>query len=567
MAGARRLEQDVRRIRRWAHTTRGALDASALVGAIAVAGLVFGTVTVLTDIGVWGVAIAALPLANQIRVKVEAGDRRRRGSGSDPTASSSLTGADLAEADLSGRNLRHRRLADLDLTDADLTGADLVAADLSRATMDGARLGKADLSYGCLDGAECASASLYGATMVEATLRRVEARNANFERTDLRNASLRGANLLGARFRGADVRGADFTGAKLAADALADATVDATTVLADGSTGDPIEDSAVSQLRSMVAVVLSGLALAVARPALHGLLVAALGTGTVMAAQSSGGGLGQELAIVTAADRDLDDLVPRAKPRLSASGTANSSTDGAVGDVATGREDSTPAELGELVALEGFGNDERSSTSDGAAETGGAPRPSGDDTGDEADTDPAPTEDASSSGVRAADPVPGAGAAQTAGDGSTGDGSTTTVPDRSDQAGQPVDDGAESTVPPDDEADENSDGTPELTETDPLVPPGQATARQIRIIVASEGGEATVTAASSLGQLEPRTIDGPDGWELGLPSGEIRVEVAPNAEAVSTACRIQVDGIERSFQSSLAGQTAICIVDLDPAAG
>ncbi len=579
MAGARRFERNVRRVRRWAHTTRGALDASALAGSIVLAGLVFGLVAALTDIGIWGVAIAALPLANQIRVQVEMGQRRRRGSGPDlPPAlssalssSSSLAGADLAGVDLSSRDLRHRRLTDADLTDADLTGTDLVASDLSRATIVGARLGKADLSYGSLDGADLTRASLYGAILIEAALRRVDGRNANFERTDLRNASFDGANLLGARFRGADVRGADFTGAKLAADALADATLDATTVLADGSSGDPIEDSAAVQIRSTMAVALSGLALAMARPALQGLLVAGLGTGTVMAAQSSGGGLGHELAIVTAADRDLDDLVPRAKPRLPATGAANSSTDGAVGDVAIGRENSTPVELGELIAPAGIGDEDRDSTSGGGAETGGVPRPGADDTGAEPDADPGPTEEATPSPPGGVDAAPETSAAQTVGDGSPGDeGSTTTGPDRSGQP-DPSDRGAEPGAQEDDESaepsDEPTDGSAGLTEVEPVVPPGQAVVRRIRIVVGSEGGEATVTAASSLGQLEPRTIDGPDGWELGLASGEIRVEVAPSTEAVSTACQIQVDGTERSFQSSLVGRTAICIVDLDPPSG
>jgi len=553
-----------------------------MVGATALAVVTFGLVAALTDIGVWTIAIAAIPLANQIRVQATTGERRRRGSrpedASPALTSSTLAGADLAGSDLSGRDLRHRSFTDADLTDADLTGTDLVAADLSRATMAGARLGKADLSYGHLDGAECGKASLYGATLVEATLRRVQARNTNFERTDLRNADLTGADLLGARFRGADVRGADFAGAKLAADALADAIVDASTVLADGSAGEPVSDSAASRFRSTGAVVASGLALAVARPALQGLLVAALGTGTVMAAQTSGGGLGQELAIVTAADRDLEDLVPRAKPRLPTSGTANSSTDGSVGDVATGREDSTPAELGELLTPDELGNEERSSSGDGdrgSESSGGGPRPPTDDSDDdETNPDPVSAGGASLTAAGGTDDAAGTSAAQATDDEQSGDSApTTTQPDQSTSPDQPdpsdgsANDDPDPTPPQDDEPDETGDGSPGLTETEPVVQPGQAVVRRIRIVVGSEGGEATVTAASSLGQLEPRTIDGPDGWELGLPSGEIRVEVTPSAAGVSTACQIQVDGIQRSFQSSLAGQTAICIVGLDPVAG
>ncbi len=576
MAGAGQLEQEVRRVRRWAHTTRGALDASALAGAVVLAGLLFGLITLLTDVGRWGLVIAVLPVANQVRVQVTTSGRWRRGSsrGRAPSVvpSSSLTGADLSGVDLSGGDLRHRSLADADLTEADLSGADLVAANLRRAMLTGARLGKADLSYGSLDGAACGGVSLFGATLVEASLRRVEARNANFERTDLRNADLRGADLLGVRFRGADVRGADFTSAKLAADALTDAVVDGSTTLADGSPGEPSDRSVPSPLRSTLTVVLSGLAIAVARPALHGLLLAALGTGTVMAARTSGGGLGQELAIVTAADRDLADLVPRAKPRLPISGTANSSTDGAVGDVATGREDSTPAELGELVDPGAIGNDERSSTGDGAEATDGGRRSPFDDSADTDDEDSnedgGTDRDGSATnpepGLTGDRPVTEAAASTDSDSGNDNDNGNGDQPDPPDGS---VDTSPDPTTPQDDASDDPGDEAPELTEVEPVVPPGQAVARRVRIVVASEGGEATVTAASSLGQLEPRVIDGPDGWELGLPSGEIRVDVTPSAEGVSTACQIQVDGVERSFQTSSAGQIAICIVDLDPATG
>ncbi|MEL6984839.1 MAG: hypothetical protein AAFO29_20590, partial [Actinomycetota bacterium] len=79
------------------------------------------------------------------------------------------------------------------------------------------------------------------------------------------------------------------------------------------------------------------------------------------------------------------------------------------------------------------------------------------------------------------------------------------------------------------------------------------------------GGASTVTSATSLGQVEPRSITGPAGWELMLPSGEVRVQVTPSDASAATACQILVDGAERSFQSGLAGQTSTCIVDLDPA--
>lgn len=542
MAGARRLEQDLRRARRWIDTTPRARGTVELLGAALMAGVVVALLAVSADIGWWALVIAALPVANQIRVQIEAGDRRRAGGGPD-LASGSLADADLAEADL-------------------------VAVDLRGVTVTGTRFGKADLRYGRLVGADCREASFYQATMFEADLRRVEARNANFERADLRHVRFDGANLLGARFRGADLRGADLTGAKLAADALAGAVVDGTTVLVDGSPGDPIRESAMARAWSTVGVVGAGVALGVARPALHGLAWAAIASGVVMAALSSGDGLGQELAIVTRSAPTLDELQPRAKPRLPATASSNSSTDGAAGDVVRGGGgSSTPADLGELVDPESIdGDGQATGSSPAAAGSGsGSGDPSADEDGAPGDRpDPAPpTEDTGGAAASAAGTGPEAGRS-----------STSTTPDEptSDRTEPRPADGTETAAPPETrsgtETDRSGDDGPlELTEAERPDPAGRSVVRQIRIVVASDGGPATVTAASSLGQLEPRTIDGPDGWELGLPSGEIRVQVVPSDGEVSTACQIQVDGVERSFQSSLAGQISTCLVDLDPVGG
>ena len=99
-------------------------------------------------------------------------------------------------------------------SDANLQGANLSALDLSGANLSGARLA--------------------GALLGGAQLRRTDLSEADLHHADLRRADLFEANLAGANLGEASLEGASMVGAKVSADALSEATLDATTLLPDG---------------------------------------------------------------------------------------------------------------------------------------------------------------------------------------------------------------------------------------------------------------------------------------------------------------------------------------------
>lgn len=558
MAGTRRFADEVRWFSRWVHTTPRAIEATQLAVAVVLALVILGAVSVVSDIGRWGLLLAAVPLATQAWPVVQSAGRRTEGTKDLPTGS--LVGVDLTNADLSASDLRTR-----DLSDARLTSANLIGVDLAGASVAGARLRRADLSYGSLEGAACTKASFFRCRLVESDLRRVDARLAGFERADLRGADLVGANLLGAAFRGADVRGADFTGAKLAPDALADTVMDRTTILADGTAAERVGVPMLSRFVPPAGLALSGVLWSVARPAFHGLAWASLLTGAVVAVESSGGGLGDELAILTRTD-----------PVVGVG-----SGGGQVRRVPS-QEDTSRSSAGSIPDL-----DDSSTSGSAAGETELVPPPGSDPGGDEDDEgDTSETGSAGGGSDAAGTGAPGNGAGNNPSgvtgvdlDSGSGLSEVTIGPDRA--AAQTEEDPGEAVAddPPTSETTETTQaGQPEpdpvdsttsvpsqLTEVEVPVTSVLAGLQRVQMVVSSQGGASTVTSASSLGQLEPRLVTGQDGWELTLPSGEVRVQVTPNDASVATACQILVDGAERSFQSGLAGQTSTCIVDLDPA--
>ena len=130
-------------------------------------------------------------------------------------------GANLREAYLFGADLGGADLRRADLDGADLRRADLRGANLGRADLGGAHLGRANLEGANLEGANLGGANLGGAHLVVA---------------NLVGAHLGGAHLGRAYLRGANLEGAENT----TPEQLAEACVDATTTLPDGSKGpDP----------------------------------------------------------------------------------------------------------------------------------------------------------------------------------------------------------------------------------------------------------------------------------------------------------------------------------------
>lgn len=550
MARTPRFADEVGRFNRWVHTTPRATEATQLTVAVILALLILGAISLVTDIGRWGLVLAALPLAAQGWQLIQATNDRRSDGPTDLPAGS-LAGADLTGADLAGRDLSRR-----DLSDARLTSADLVGADLSGASVADARLRRVDLSYGSLEGADCTKASFFHGRLVETDLRRVDARRAGFERADLRGAHLMGANLLGAAFSGADVRGADFTGAKLAPDALTDAVVDDTTILADGTAADPVGVSLFARLVPSAGLLLTGALWSVARPAFHGLAWASLLTGAVVAVETSGGGLGDELAIMTRTEPvvvggGLGGGDVRRAPSQQASSGASTGTLPDLDDIDTSGSSSGDTEL---VPPPGTDPD------DDADADGGTSDAIGTATGDDATTGSGAADRDLDGGsiLSEAGTVPGQAAAQADPGTSTPDADDPTPATTATTAP------AQPEEPELDPADSTTSVPAELTEVEVPVTSALAGLRQVRMVVSSDGGASTVTSASSLGQLEPRVVDGQDGWELPLPSGQVQLLVTPNGAEVATACQILVDGVERSFQSGLAGQTSTCAVDLDP---
>ncbi|MEN8166625.1 MAG: pentapeptide repeat-containing protein [Pseudomonadota bacterium] len=107
-----------------------------------------------------------------------------------------------------GVNWRNCILIDLDAGAASLAGANLNSAVLRKAKLTATNLAGADLSYADLAGADLSYARLNDAVMVGANLQVVELVEA-----DMAGADLRFADLTGSRLDGASLRGVRFGGA------------------------------------------------------------------------------------------------------------------------------------------------------------------------------------------------------------------------------------------------------------------------------------------------------------------------------------------------------------------
>jgi uncharacterized protein YjbI with pentapeptide repeats len=194
-----------------------------------------------------------------------------------------LSGADLEKANLSQTNLECAKLCNSNFVRANLRGANLRKADLSEA-----KLGHANLKYACLDQANLSrtglssvnmrQANLRGANLIGASLDEADLRQANLGdadlsqammlETDLRGANLKNANLVEARVSkanlyGANLEGVDLSGARmwrtdlrhanlantknLTSEQLAEAILDETTIMPDGTCWQPPGDEGLDE--------------------------------------------------------------------------------------------------------------------------------------------------------------------------------------------------------------------------------------------------------------------------------------------------------------------------------
>ncbi|MEM9566463.1 MAG: pentapeptide repeat-containing protein, partial [Actinomycetota bacterium] len=497
MAGSRRADDDLRRFWRRLHLTPNGPELAELAVAGGVSLVLLG-VSWFVGLPWWSVPMAAFPVVSQVRSGVLVARRRRRDE--DRTAPTvGLAGADLAGAELPLADLRAKDLASATLLEANLVGADLARTDLL-----GARLGRADLRYGSLEDAQCCDASFVRARLTEADLSGVDARGANFEGADLRLASLAGADLRRVRFAGADVRGADFTGARLAADALADAVVDDSTIRHDGRRSIAEAVSGSDRWRSELALVVRRRTLGIAGPAVVGLAWSAGLGATALMIEASGGGLGDDLTEMASSD-------PMAEVSSSERGGGlrdlfgGAGTGGGVGRASSATGSSSADRAGSTIpptvdpAETAAGDD----ADDGDAATGGTagadgstPGAAAGGQGSSANSDAARggTGDGTSSGADGPglvgfDPVPGAAQEVTTGAGSGVGVATTTVPegDGESGSGDEADRGSPSTTAaapttgePADDGPTEPGGPPALGEVTPPTVAAQATLRRVR---------------------------------------------------------------------------------------
>ncbi len=580
MAGSRRLDDEIRRLRRRLHLTPNGPEIGRLVLAAATSLILLLACWSALGLPPLTWLVAPLPVANHLRDRAITNRRRRRDE--ERTA---LT-VDLAGLDLAGAELPLADLRAKDLTSARLSQANLVGADLARTGLIGARLGRADLRYGSLEGSQCCDASFLRARLTETNLDGVDARGASFVGADLRDASLVGADLRRVRFDGADVRGADFTGARLAADALAGAMVDGATIRHDGHRSIPDAVPPTERWRTELSVASRRATLGIARPAAIGLAWSVAVAATALLVEASGGGLGDDLTEMASSDRamseqgsgtrvGLDDLFGGARTGAGSDRSAGRTEPGRTGDdpTSTAPRELDPAEVDAAAA--GSGSAGSSDPADGSRSAGAAP---GDPVaGGQRTGGPAPP--GGIAGLGGVEPV--SGAAQTGGSASpaisassSGDPGSTTSPSSAAADGGGRDSsptttaprsGAETTSPPggDDDGDPVEAPGPVEATTPTVV--GQVAVRLVRVLVGSDGGPSAATSSSSLGRSDPVLVVGEDGWEVSVAFGAVSVEVEPGDGVTSTWCRILVDDVERSFQAGLAGQTSTCVVDLDPA--
>lgn len=160
----------------------------------------------------------------------------------------------LSGADLSGATLRGAYLIDSHLNSAIFSGANLEWAYLNHANIQGSNFEKANLDHAKLDttnlysaifnGASLKSARLVNARLNDAKLVGAKLEKANLTNADLTEADFQGAKLIGANLMNSiltrtNLKGAELTDAQVLNRELAQAILDETTIMPDGSNYKP----------------------------------------------------------------------------------------------------------------------------------------------------------------------------------------------------------------------------------------------------------------------------------------------------------------------------------------
>mmetsp|Transcript_38002 Transcript_38002/g.119942 ORF Transcript_38002/g.119942 Transcript_38002/m.119942 type:complete len:255 (+) Transcript_38002:642-1406(+) len=139
--------------------------------------------------------------------------RRCEFQGKTVTVNVSLELADLSKASLAGATLDGAIIRRGTLTEANLSNASLISADLCKSTLTNANFYKSKCDKAYLEYTILTGASLHWAQLEGASLKHIQCDGARFNQAKLKEVSFRWSFVGGANFTRTRLDGADFTGA------------------------------------------------------------------------------------------------------------------------------------------------------------------------------------------------------------------------------------------------------------------------------------------------------------------------------------------------------------------